>query len=121
MEKNLMNFQSKFLKTALLSIAFILLSFTAAKAQDSEFSFKVTNNTKYTIKKLLVAEAGKKYKYFDIGTGVAPGKTVTLIWSKATDNEDCEQWFKAVYSDGVESEAAMFDFCEEDIHLVFDR
>jgi hypothetical protein len=116
-----MNLQSKMLKMALFSFAFMLLSFTAANAQDSEFSFRVTNNTKYTIKKLLVAEAGKKYKYFDIGSGVAPGKTVTLVWSKATDNEDCEQWFKAVYSDGVESEAAMFDFCEENIHLVFDR
>jgi len=106
---------------SLLSVAFILLSYTVSNAQDSEFSFKVTNKTKYTIKKLLVAEAGKKYKYFDIGAGLGAGKTVLLVWNKATDNEDCEQWFKAVYSDGVESEPAMFDFCEEDIHLEFVR
>src|ERR1044072_7288318 len=112
MEKNLMNFQSKFVRTALLSFAFILLSFTVSKAQDSEFSFKVKNNTKTTIKKLLVAEPGGKWKYFEIGAGIAPGKTVTLVWDKSTDDEDCVQWFKAVYSDGVESEAAKFDFCE---------
>ena len=116
-----MNFQSKFIRTALLSFAFMLLSFTVSNAQDSEFSFRVTNNTRYTIKKLLVAEPDKTYKYFEIGAGVAPGKTVTLVWNKSTDEEDCEQWFKAVYSDGVESEAAMFNFCEEDVHLEFTR
>jgi hypothetical protein len=99
----------------------MLLSFTVSNAQDSEFSFRVTNNTRYTIKKLLVAEPDKTYKYFEIGAGVAPGKTVTLVWNKSTDEEDCEQWFKAVYSDGVESEAAMFNFCEEDVHLEFTR
>lgn len=121
MEKNLMNFQSKFLRTALLSFAFILLTFTVSNAQDSEWSFKVTNNTKYTIKKLYAAEAGAKYKYFDIGAGIPPGKTITIVWNKKTDSEDCNQYFKAVYSDGVETEEAEFDFCEENVHLVFDR
>lgn len=116
-----MNFQSKFIRTALLSFAFMLLSFTAANAQDSEWSFRVTNNTKYTIKKLFAAEGGEKYKYFDIGSGIAPGKTVTIVWNKITDTEKCEQYFFAVYSDGVETEEAEFDFCEDDVHLVFNR
>jgi hypothetical protein len=116
-----MNFQSKFLKTALLSFAFILLSFTVSNAQDSEWSFKVTNKTKTTIKRLLVAEPNKKYKDFDIGKGILPGETATLIWNKATDNEQCKQWFKAVYSDGVETEPAYVDFCEEDVDLEFSR
>lgn len=119
LEKNLMNFQSKFIKTALLSFAFILLSFTASSAQDSEFSFKVTNKTRVTIKRLLVAEPNKKYRDFDIGKGIKPGETALLIWNKATDNEQCEQWFKAVYADGVESEAAYVDFCEDEVHLDF--
>ena len=116
-----MNFQSKFLKTALLSFAFILLSFSASSAQDSEWSFKVTNKTRTTIKRLLVAEPNKTYKDFDIGKGIRPGETATLIWNSATDNESCKQWFKAVYSDGVETEAAYVDFCEEDVHLDFNR
>ena len=114
-----MNFQSKTLKIALLSVAFILMSFTVSKAQDSEYSFKVTHKTKTTIKRLLVAEPKKQYRDFDIGKGIRPGETVTLVWNKATDNEQCEQWFKAVYADGVESEAAYVDFCEDDVHLDF--
>lgn len=114
--------QSKFLKTALLSFAFIVLSFTAINAQTSEeYSFKVTNNTDVAIKKLLVAEAGKKYGYFDIGKGIPPGKTVTLVWDKSTNNENCIQYFKAVYADGTESEPAKFDFCEDELELVFDN
>ncbi|HEY0426187.1 MAG TPA: hypothetical protein VGC76_00145 [Pyrinomonadaceae bacterium] len=115
-----MNFQSKFIKTALVSFVFILLSFTVSKAQDSEFSFKVTNNTKTAIKKLLVAEPGqKKWGYFDIGAGIGAGKTVTLVWNKSTDKEQCVQWFKAVYADGSESEPAKFDFCEDELELEF--
>jgi hypothetical protein len=117
-----MNFQTTLLKKAILSLAFIILSLTAANAQSSEeFSFKVTNNTNSTIKKLLVAEAGKKYGYFDIGAGIAPGKTVTLVWDKSTNNENCVQYFKAVYADGSESEPAKFDFCEDELELVFDN
>jgi hypothetical protein len=117
-----MNFQTRFVKMTLLSIAFIVLSFTAANAQSSdEYSFKVTNNTDMTIKKLLVAEPNKKYGYFDIGKGIPPGKTVTLVWDKSTNNQGCVQWFKAVYSDGTESEAATFDFCEDQLELVFDN
>jgi len=117
-----MNFQSKLVRAALLSIAFIVLSFTAANAQSSEeYSFKVTNNTDTTIKKLLVAEPGKKYNYFDIGKGIPPGKTVTLVWDKSTNNQACVQYFKAVYADGSESEPAKFDFCEDELELVFDN
>ena len=117
-----MNFQGKLVKTTLLGIAFIILSFAAVKAQSSEeYSFKVINNTDVTIKKLLVAEAGKKYGYFDIGKGIAPGKTVTLVWDKSTNSENCVQYFKAVYADDTESEPAKFDFCEDELELVFDN
>lgn len=117
-----MNFQSKFVRMTLLTVAFIFLSFTAANAQsDDEYSFKVTNNTDMTIKKLLVAEPGKKYGFFDIGKGIAPGKTVTLVWDKSTNSQACVQWFKAVYEDGTESEPATFDFCEDQLELVFDN
>ncbi len=116
-----MKFQSKFVRMTLLSVAFVLMSFSVSYAQDSEWSFKVTNNTRTTIKSLWVAEPKKKYKHFEIGKGIRPGETITLIWSKATDNESCKQWFKAVYSDDVETEPAYVDFCEEDVHLDFNR
>ena len=117
-----MNFQGKFVRSTLLGIAFIILSFATAKAQSSdEFSFKVTNNTDTRIVRLLVAEAGKKYGYFDIGKGIAPGQSMTLVWDKSTNSEACVQYFKAVYADGSESEPAKFDFCEDELELVFDN
>ena len=117
-----MKFNTNFVKITLLSVAFILMGFTISKAQsDDEYSFKVINNTKSTIKKLLVSEDGKKYGYFDIGKGIAAGKSVTLVWDKSTNDESCTQYFKAVYADGSESKAAKFDFCEEELELVFDN
>lgn len=111
--------QSRFIKMSFLAIAFVLLSFTASNAQESEFSFKVYNRTNVTIKKLLVSEDGKTYGYFDIGAGIAAGKSVTLVWDKSTNDENCVQWFKAVYADKSESAPVKFDFCEEDLELEF--
>ena len=114
-----MNLQRKFFRMTLLSAAFVLMSFSAASAQDSEFSFTVYNKTDSTIKKLLVSQDGKKYGFFDIGSGIAPGKKAELVWSKSTDNEKCVQWVKAVYADKSESTPVKFDFCEEDLELEF--
>lgn len=114
-----MKLQSKFVRMSILTIAFVLMSFTASYAQDSEFSFKVSNKTDTTITKLLVSEDGKKYGYFDIGKGIAPGKSMTLVWNKSTDDENCVQWFKAVYADKSESAPVKFDFCEDDLELEF--
>jgi hypothetical protein len=101
-------------------LAFVLL-FSALNVAAEEYSFKVTNKTGSTIKKILVSEDGKKYGYFDIGAGIKPGKTVTLVWDSSTDGESCEQWVKAVYADGSESEPAKFDFCESDVDLEFEE
>ena len=114
-----MKFQGTFVRMFLLSAAFILVGFSTSYAQDSEFSFKVINKTNSTIKKLLVAEPGKKYGYFDIGAGIAPRTSMTLVWSRATDNQSCVQYIKAVYADKSESEPVKFDFCEEDLELEF--
>ena len=114
-----MNFQSKFVRMTLLSFAFVLMSVSFSYAQDSEFSFKVHNKTDSTIKKLLVSEDGKKWSNFDIGAGIAPRKSATMVWSKTTDNEKCVQWVKAVYADKSESTPAKFDFCEEDLEMEF--
>jgi hypothetical protein len=106
-------------KVVLLALV-IAATFTfSAFADDDEYSFKVTNSTSQTIKKLLASEAGEKYGYFDIGAGIAPGKTITLVWDKSTNGESCSKHFKAVYADGSESEPAEFDFCESDVALEF--
>ena len=101
--------------------ATILLSLTAfnAQAADSEYSFKVHNNTDSAIKQLLVSETGAEYGFFDIGAGIAAGQTETLVWDNSTNDESCEQWFKAVFADGEESEPVKFTFCEDNLELEF--
>ena len=105
----------------LLVVLALTMTFSAtAFADDDEYSFKVTNNTEQTIKKILVSEDGKKYGYFDIGAGIKPGQTITLVWDKSTNGESCEQYFKAVFADGSQSEPAVFDFCESEVALEFE-
>ena len=114
-----MKFINKFLGMSLLSLAIILIGSSVANAQDSEFSCKVINRTEVTIKKLLVSVDGKKWGFFDVGAGIASGKSADLVWSKTTDTEPCKQWVKAVYADKSESKPVKFDFCEEDLELEF--
>ncbi|MGI9104864.1 MAG: hypothetical protein ACR2G4_01295 [Pyrinomonadaceae bacterium] len=56
---------------------------------------------------------------FDIGEGIEPGETATLVWDESTDDGNCEQWIKAVFDDGESSPAKKFDFCEENLVLEF--
>ena len=106
-------------KVLLLALTFTTLSLTSAFAE--QYKFKVTNNTQVWIKKILVSENGKKYGFFDIGKGIRPGQTMTLVWDKSTNNEECKQYVKAVYADGTESEPAIFDFCDSDVDLEFNE
>lgn len=117
-----MIFQKYFKKAIGLSFAFVLMSFNASYALTpaNDYSFKVTNKTKTAIKKILASEDGKKYGFFDVGSGIGAGKSMTLVWDKSTDEGNCEWYFKAVFADGEESEAVTFDFCEENLELVFD-
>jgi len=110
----------KYLKNATyLLFACALLIAPVSHLVAAEYSFKVHNTTKFTIKKLLASEDGKEYGFFDIGKGIKPGETTTLEWDKSTDDGKCKQWFKAVFADGEESEAVQFDFCEDDLTLEF--
>ena len=84
-----------------------------------EYSFKVSNTTKSTIKKVLVSEDKKTWGLFEVGSGIKPGASVTLVWDQSTNKEGCNQWVKAVFADGSESEPAKFDFCESDLDLEF--
>ncbi|HUQ31000.1 MAG TPA: hypothetical protein VM095_02725 [Pyrinomonadaceae bacterium] len=97
----------------------VLVVLVSVSAFAKDYSFKVTNTTDKKITKILVSEDGEEYGDFNIGSGIAPGKTVTLAWDSSTNGENCEQYIKAVFADGEESEAQQFDFCEEGVVIEF--
>lgn len=110
------------MKTHIVRIALLVLAltFTAHSAMADDYSFSVHNNTRLTIKKILVSEDGEEWGYFDIGKGIRAGQTIELVWDSSTNGESCEQFFKAVFSDNEESEPTKFDFCEPDMTLEFE-
>ena len=110
---------SRLLKIAALCL--IVLVASSPLLVRAEYSFKVHNNTKHTIVKLLTSEHGEKASEFDIGDGIGPGESATLEWDKSTDNSNCEWAFTAVYDDGTYSQPVMIDFCKADLELVFDE
>ena len=114
-----MKLQNRLTKAAVLASALLVVAFFSSVALADDYSFKVHNNTKEKITKLLVSEDGKTYRYFDIGDGIKPGDTETLTWDKATNSQSCHQWFKAVWEGGKEGEPVKFDFCEKDLTLEF--
>ncbi len=69
--------------------------------------------------KLLVAEDKKDWGCFDIGQGIAAGGNMMLVWDLSTNNEGCNQYVKAAYADGSESDEAKFNFCEANLELEF--
>jgi hypothetical protein len=103
----------------LLATGLLFATMINAHAEESEYSFKVHNNTKSTIKRLLVSENGKKWAEFDVGKGIAAGDSATLVWDSSTNNQECKQWVKAVFASGAEAKAVKFDFCEKGLELEF--
>jgi hypothetical protein len=83
----------------------------------AEYTFEVINSTKDTVTKLEVSEDGKKWGEFDIGDGIAPGKTAKLVWDESTEDQECKQKIKATYADKSKTDVSEFDFCEEDLSL----
>ena len=115
-----MRLQGVFRKTTLLACAFVLMSFALSYASTTQdYSFKIHNNTKRAITKVLVSEDGKRWAEFDVGDGIPAGATEVMVWDKSTNGESCHQWFKAVFDNDQESEAVKFDFCEKGLVLEF--
>jgi hypothetical protein len=109
------------MKAALIAFAFVLASFAMSYASaPQDYSFKIHNNTKHAIKKVLVSEDGKTWGQFDVGDGIPAGATEEMVWDKSTNGESCHQWFKAVFDNGEDSEAVKFDFCEKGLVLEFE-
>ncbi|HEV2804462.1 MAG TPA: hypothetical protein VGW57_05950 [Chthoniobacterales bacterium] len=110
-----------FKKAFLVGCALLLTTFMApvALSEEGDYSFKVKNTTDELITKILVSEDGEKYGFFDIGKGIKPGETMTLVWDKSTNSSSCHQWFKAVWESGKEGKPVKFDFCEKGLELEF--
>ena len=116
-----MNLKTRFGKILVVGSALIVTTFLppVTLAEEGSYSFKVKNTTKELITKILVSEDGEKYGFFDIGKGIKPGETMTLVWDKSTNSSSCTQWFKAVWESGEEGKPVKFNFCEKDLELEF--
>jgi len=89
----------------------LALAVPAAHAAENWY-FYVENSADSRIVALQVSEDGKAWGDFDVGRGIAPGKTEKLIWDASTDDESCNQWIRAKFADGSASEPAKFNFCK---------
>jgi len=107
------------MKTRFFVFAAAVVLMSVSAFADS-YKFTVTNNTNTKISKILVSEDGEEYGYFNIGNGIPSGKTVTLVWDASTNGESCQQYFKAVFANGEESEPQQFDFCEDEVAIEFE-
>ena len=116
-----MKFINHLKRAALLLGTVLAFQAQPAVAAEGDYSFKVHNKTEVKIKQILVSEDKKTWGKFDIGSGIAGGKTVKLVWAKTTNSEGCKQWVKAIYADESESTPAKFDFCEEDLEIEFEE
>jgi hypothetical protein len=100
------------LQVTLLSAA-LLLGMGSACAGDSEWHFKVSNESKAKITKLQTSQDKKDWGDFDVGGGIKSGETATMIWDSSTDSEACKQWVRARFADGSSSEPSKIDFCKD--------
>ena len=112
-----MKLNSSLRKVVLLTFALVMMSVRAGYAQPQDYSFKVHNTGKNVITKIMASEDGKKWGYFDIGDGINPGESRTIVWSNATNNQSCMQYFKAAFDDGEESPPKKFDFCDKNLTI----
>lgn len=111
---------SSYFNPALLAIATLVANGTMiSTAHAGDYSFKVHNSTDTRITKILVSEDKRSWGQFNIGRGIAPGDVAKLVWDKSTNNQDCEQWVKAVFADGSEAKPSAFDFCEKNLEIEF--
>ena len=99
------------IRNSLLCAAFGFMTVQAYAAD--EWHFVVANKTDSRIVNLQVSEDKSEWGDFDVGSGIGPGKTATMIWDHSTDGEGCEQWMRAEFADGSVSEASKQDFCAD--------
>lgn len=78
-----------------------------------EYHFKVANRTQADITTLQVSIDKKRWDDFDVGGGIKAGETETLVWDASTNDEPCEQWIRAKFTDGEWSPPSHQDFCRD--------
>ena len=117
-EKSLMKLPHSF-KAALLAASLLAAGAATSVAHAADYSFTVHNSTDTRITKILASENRKTWGAFNVGSGIKPGAYVKLVWDKSTNNQECDQWVKAVFADGSETKPAMFDFCEKRLEIEF--
>ena len=103
-------------KKSFVTMMFVASALVAgsAMAKAGQWHFKVKNLTNTDIVKLQVSIDKKDWGGFDIGKdGIGPGEVSTLVWDSSTDNDPCEEWIRAKFSDGQYSAPTKIDFCED--------
>lgn len=97
-------------------VLFLVLGLAVGASQAfaaSEYHFKVSNSTSSDITKLQVSVDKKTWGNFDVGDGIKAGETETLVWDASTNDEPCEQWIRAKFSDGEWSPPSHQNFCKD--------
>ena len=104
----------------IVACAALALPAAQVSAAPGQWHFKVTNATSVKIVKLQVSRNKKEWGFFDIGGGIEPDDTMTLVWDSSTDDQACDQWIRAEFSDGGYSSPSKQNFCEDlDTPIVF--
>ncbi len=107
-------------RTLIMCLTVTALTLFLGVAIAQGYSFGVYNNMDQPIKKLEASEDGKSWGFFDIGSGIPSGATVTLTWDESTNGGNCSQYFRVTWEGGDQSEPVEFDFCEPGLVLEFD-
>ncbi|MBF0171706.1 MAG: hypothetical protein HQK87_11595 [Nitrospinae bacterium] len=111
-----MNLKGLFAATLVIAVAF-----GASPAFAEQYYFFVQNDTDSKITGLAASEDGNSWGKFDLGGGIGVGKKVKMVWDPSTGGQSCEQFLKASFADGSESESETFDFCSDmDDPIVFE-
>ncbi len=103
----------------LLAVAAFAAS-AVAIAAPGQWYFYVENGASSKITSLEVSQDGRQWGKFNIGSGIPAGATEKLVWDSSTDNQSCEQFIRAKFSDGNYSTPSKMDFCQNlDDPIVF--
>jgi hypothetical protein len=79
-----------------------------------QFTFTVTNESEQAITELWVSPDNEEWMSFELsGEGIPSGETTTIAWAEHTNDSACEWYISAVFEDESETDAFLFNFCEE--------
>lgn len=71
-------------RRTLIAASMLVLGLVPNSAFAEQWYFYVENATSAPIKGLYASENGGSWGRFDIGSGIAPGKSVKMNWSSST-------------------------------------